>query len=113
MAQEKSVATETSAQRHDHALGAPFGDRYLGGDGVVLVQNTRRIAEGNADIHTRVGKNGLPGGGARSRRQQAREGRVIQGQDVVFRRLGQEQRLHFLELVRHFRRQVVVLRVVL
>ena len=35
----------------------------------------------------------------RSRRNKAREDRVIQGEDVVFRRLRQEQCLQFFELV--------------
>ena len=70
-----------------------------GGDGVVLVQDARRIADGNADVLTRVGKIGFPGGRAWLGREQAHKAGVVQGEDLVFRRLSQKQRLQFLELV--------------
>ena len=60
-----------------------------------------------------ISEDRLPGDRAWARRQETREARVIQRKDVVFCRLGQEQRLHFLQLVRLFRGEVVVLRVVL
>ena len=110
--QVEAVAAEAAAQSHDHSFRPAFGDRHLGGDGVVLVQNAGSIADGNAGILTRVGENRFPGDRARSRRQEAREARVIQGEDLVFRRLRQEQRLHFLQLVGHLRGEVVVFRVV-
>ena len=52
-----------------------------------------------------VSENSSPGDRARSRGYGAREPRVIQGQDLVLCGLSQEQRLHFFELVRHFRRR--------
>ena len=58
--QVEAVAAEAAAQRHDHSLRAAFGNRHLGGDGVVLVQDARRIADGNAGILARVGENVRP-----------------------------------------------------
>ena len=91
MTQEERVATEAATQGCNHSLGAAVGDGDVGGDGVVPVQNAGSIADGNADIYTRVGEIGSSGDGARFRRQQAHEARVIQRENLVFRRLGQEQ----------------------
>src|SRR5208337_5339029 len=107
-----AVTAEVAAQSHDHSLRTAFGDRHLGGDGVVLVQNAGSISDWDAGILSRVSKNRSPGGSARFRRNEAREGRVIQGENLVFRRLGQEQRLQFLQLVRHFRGEIFVLRII-
>ena len=54
-------------------------------DGVVLVQNGGSIGDGNAGILARVSKDRSPCGRARIRRDQAREGRIIQREDLVSR----------------------------
>ena len=72
-----------------------------------------RVADGNAGILARVGEDRSPGGRARPRRHEARQDRVVQRQNLVFRRLRQEQRLHLLQLVGILGGEVVVLRVVL
>src|SRR5712671_1424153 len=69
--QIEAKAAHAAAQSHDHSLGTACGNRHLGGDGVVLVQNTRRIAERNAGIFAHIGEHGLPGDRTRSRRKQA------------------------------------------
>src|SRR5712672_1636477 len=94
--QIEAVAAETAAQGHDHSFRTAFGDRYLSGDSVVLVQNAGSIADGNTRILACIGENSAAGDSARSRRKEAREGPVIQGEDVVFCRLRHEQRLHLL-----------------
>ena len=91
--QKQAVAAEAAAQCDDHPLRSAFWDRYLSGDGEVLVQNPGSVAERNPGILTRVSKHSFPGNRARSRRLEAHKGPVIQGEDIVFRRLSQEQRL--------------------
>ena len=56
LAQEEPIATEAPAIGDDHAFGAPFGDRDLGGDGVGLVQDARSAAVGHAGQWSRVGE---------------------------------------------------------
>ena len=60
-----------------------------------------------------VGEDGLACDRARTWSQRSREHIVVQRQHVVLGRLDQEELLHVAELLRHLRREVVVLRIVL
>src|SRR5262245_10862613 len=91
--QVETVAAEAAAHCRDHSFRPGFRNRHLGGDRVVLVQKARSIAHWNAGIRTRVREDRSPGGRAWPRRNEAREDRVIQREDVVFRRLREKQPL--------------------
>ena len=109
LAQEQAVAAEASAIGDDHAFRAAFGDRDLGGDRVRLVQDARRAAVGDADRFARIGEDLASAREVRARRVPAQERRVVERQHVELLRLGVEEVLHLLQLVRHLRGQVVVL----
>ena len=79
-----------AAKGNDHSFRATLGNSYVGSDGVVLVQNVRSVADWNSGILTGIGEDRLPGNSARSRGLEADEGCVIQRQNVILSRLGQE-----------------------
>ena len=107
LAQEQSVAAEAPAFGDDHAFRAAFGNLDLGVDGVVLGQDARSAAGGHAGQHAGVVEDRPSGRRARTRRQEARERRVVERQHVVLLRLGVEDILHLLELVRHLGGKIV------
>ena len=109
LAQEQAVAAEAPALGDDHAFRAAVGNLDLGGDRVGLVENVRRAAGRHAGQFARIGEDLPPRRQARARRVPARERGVVERQHVVLLRLGIEQFLHLLELVRHLGGQVVVL----
>src|SRR5208282_5774148 len=93
MTEEECVAAEATTHGCNHSLRAAVGDRNVGGDGVVPVQNAGSIADGNAGIHTCISEIGSPRDCAWFRCQQAHEARIIQREDLVLPSLFQEQRL--------------------
>src|SRR5271167_1941306 len=109
MLQEQAVASEASANRHDHTLSAAFGDGDLGCNGVVLIQDVGGIIDGYASLYPGVGKDAASRRGAWFRSQDAREERVIQREDIVLRGFRQKQRLKFLEFLRILLLEVVAL----
>ena len=106
-AQEQAVAAEAPALGDDHAFRAAFGDLDLGRDGVGLVQDVRRGAGRHAGQFARIGEDRSSRRQARTRRVPARERRVVERQHVVLLRLGVEEILHLLELVRHLGGEIV------
>src|SRR4029079_11042612 len=48
--QIEAVSAEATAVSGDHSFGAALGNGNLGGDGVVLVEDARGVAVGNAGI---------------------------------------------------------------
>ena len=109
LAQEQAVAAEAPAFGDDHAFRAALGDLDLGGDGVGLVQDVRGGAGRHAGQFARIGEDRSSRRQARARRVPARERRVVERQHVVLLRLGVEEVLHLLELLRHLGGQVVEL----
>ena len=109
LAQEQAVAAEAPALGDDHAFRAALGDLDLGGDGVGLVQDARRGAGRHAGQFARIGEDRSSRREARARRVPARERRVVERQHVVLLRLGIEEVLHLLELLRHLGGKVVEL----
>ena len=106
-AQEQTVAAEAPALGHDHAFRTALGNLDLGSDGIGLVQDVRGSAGRHAGQFARIGEDRSSRREARTRRIPARECRVIERQHVVLLRLGIEEVLHLLELVRHLGGQVV------
>src|SRR4029078_12838427 len=58
--QEEAVNAQTGGKGDAHSFGASSGNCNLGGNGVVLVQNARSIADGNVGVRTRVSETRLP-----------------------------------------------------
>ena len=109
LAQEQSIAAEAPAFGDDHAFRTALGNLDLGGDGVGLVQDVRRSAGRHAGQFARIGEDRSSRRQARARRIPARERRVVERQHVVLLRLGIEEGLHLLDLLRHLGGQVVEL----
>ena len=109
LAQEQPVAAEAPAFGDDHAFRAALGNLDLGGDGVGLVQDARRSAGRHAGQFARIGEDRSSRRQARARRIPTRERRVVERQHVVLLRLGIEEGLHLLDLLRHLGGQIVEL----
>ena len=107
LAQEQAVTGEASAFGDDHAFRAAFGNFHLGGDGVRPLDDARGRTGRHAAQLTGIGEGGAPRRRARTWREHARDGRVVEREHVVFLRLGHEEILHFLELVRHLGGEIV------
>ena len=109
LAQEQAVAAEAPALGDDHAFRATLGNLDLSRDGVGLVQNVRRSAVRHAAELSRIGELRPSRREVGPRRVPAGERRIVERQHVVLLRLGIEEVLHLLELVRHLGGKVVEL----
>ena len=107
------VPPEPPSLGHDHPFPAPLGHGHVRGDGEVPVQDVGRAPGGDVRVDAGVDELVSARRGAGPSRQDAGEPGVVQREDLVLGRLRHEDRLHLLQLVRHCRREVVVLRVVL